>query len=222
MRKLIFVLSVILFASSVHGQDMGIAQLQQAIQQHTQQDTTRVNLLNALGNSRSLQGAEIEKLATEALAIADKTGYAKGKAYALLNLSIAKLQLGNRPQAVKLVEQADSIAKQTGDRELLAYVLLATGRINMQINNKEALANYKKADSIALQINNKKLLATCELDIAGIYQNSLSDFPKSMEYVLKSINSSEEANCQPCLTRSWATLASLFNMMGYHAHALFF
>ena len=100
MKKTIFILSAFILALHVYGQDMESTQLQQAIQQHPQQDTARVNLLNALGYSRSLPGEEIEKLGTEALEISRKTGYAKGEAYALVNLSSAELQMGNRPQAV--------------------------------------------------------------------------------------------------------------------------
>jgi signal transduction histidine kinase/tetratricopeptide (TPR) repeat protein len=222
MRKIIFVLSVIMLALKVCGQDMELIQLQQAIQQHPQQDTIRVNLLNALGNSRALQGDEIEKLASEALVISRKTRYAKGEAYALLNMSAARLQLGNRQEAVQLVQQADSIAKQTGDQELIAYVLLGMGKVHQQVNNNTALNYNKRAEAIALKTNNKKLLFTCQNDIASIYQNSLSDFPKAMEYCLKSINSAEGADCMSCLSRGWSTLAALYNIMGDQTNALLY
>src|SRR6476469_3774101 len=111
MRKTVFILSVIMFAFHVHGQDTETTKLQQAIQQHPQQDTFRVNRLNELGNSGYVQGDEIEKLANEALAISRKNSYVKGEAYALLNLSAAKLQKGNRQEATLLIQRADSLAK---------------------------------------------------------------------------------------------------------------
>jgi signal transduction histidine kinase len=222
MRKTVFILSVIMFAFHVHGQDTETTKLQQAIQQHPQQDTFRVNRLNELGNSGYVQGDEIEKLANEALAISRKNSYVKGEAYALLNLSAAKLQKGNRQEATLLIQRADSLAKQTDDQELLTYVLLGKGKINTQINNQQALTYKKEAESIALKINDKKLLSICQADIAALYQNSLSDFPKAMEYRLKAINSAEDADCHPCLSRSWAALASLYNIMGDQSNALLY
>src|SRR6476661_2795572 len=130
MKITILTLLVCSLALSVSGQDLETQRLRQDVMQHPQQDTVRVNLLNTLAKVNSIQADEQKKLATEALAISQKTHYVIGEGYALLNLSAAQLRQGNRPEAILLVHQADSVAKRTKDEDLSAYVLLGIGELN--------------------------------------------------------------------------------------------
>jgi hypothetical protein len=68
----------------VSGQDFEAVQLQQKLTQHPQQDTVRVNLLNTLAETLRYLPAKKDTIATEALALSQKTHYAIGEGYALV------------------------------------------------------------------------------------------------------------------------------------------
>ncbi len=223
MKITIFVLFVSIIGLPALGQNLETTKLQQSIKEHPQQDTTRVNLLNTLAIDQSLQSDEIEKLSTEALTISRKTDYAIGEGYALLNLSTAKLKQGNRQQAVLFIQQADSIANKTGDQELIANVLLGMGNANMYgANNRQALAYKKKAEEIALKTGNKKLTSICQREIGVIYGSSFNDYPKAIEYTLKSVRSAEEAGCLSCLAKGWFNLGTSYSLVGDQDNALLY
>jgi len=176
-----------------------------------------------LAIDQTLQPDEIEKLLTEALTISRKTDYAIGEGYALLNLSTAKLKQGNRQQAVLFIQQADSIANKTGDQELIANVLLGMGNANMYgANNRQALAYKKKAEEIALKTGNKKLTSICQREIGVIYGSSFNDYPKAIEYTLKSVRSAEEAGCLSCLAKGWFNLGTSYSLVGDQDNALLY
>jgi hypothetical protein len=76
MRKIFLIALVYIHAAIALGQDTEIAKLLQAIAQHPQPDTVRVNLLNEMAMISLGQADELEELATEALTISRKIGYA--------------------------------------------------------------------------------------------------------------------------------------------------
>lgn len=197
------------------GQDREVEQLKKILSQHPQQDTFRVNRLTDLVNSGELTPDETEKMAEEALTISRKTDYAVGEGYALLNLGHAKTLQGDKQSGSVFIQQADSIAKKTGDKKLLVYVLRRKAiNVRQSSENKNALKYLLDAEQIAQSIGDKKLLSACQRSISSFYQNSLSDYPKAMDYAFKAIATAEDANCLHCLTGVWTNLASLYNVIG--------
>lgn len=222
MRKIILPLAVCLFTLTVCAQDMETATLQKAIQQHPQQDSIRVNRLNALVLNNTLEPLELETLATEALHLSQQLHYVKGEAYALLNLSNVNQRRGDRKQALLLAQQADSLAKKIDDPELNAYVLLQQSINVRNANNPQSIAYAKAAEEIALKTHNKKLISLCQNQIGGLYGTSFSDFPRAIEYNLKAVAAAEEADCLACLSKSWTSLAASYNSVGDQATSLLY
>jgi two-component system NtrC family sensor kinase len=223
MKIALFLLAFFTLASQATGQNRVVEKLKQEISQHHQQDTFRVNRLNDLVLSQDLPPDEIEKLANEALAISRKTSYAVGEGYAVLNLGHAQNMMGNKPEALRLLQRADSIAQKTGEQDLLVMALLETGATKQQIaDNKDVLAYYLRAEAIAKKSSNKSLLSNCQRMISDHYENSFSDHAKAMEYCLKAINSAEEANSPETLGMTWVTLASLYNRIGDQDNSLLY
>lgn len=222
MRKIISTALLLAAFFFVSAQDKETEQLRQQISAHTAQDTFRVNRLNRLAYSGNVPLAETEKLAEEALAISRKLGYLDGEGFALMNLGNVKSQGGDKPGATVLLKQADSIAAQTGNLELLIYVTLRMAANVRQNDNKLALSYAIKAEELAHKSDDKALLSRCEGMIASIYQNSLSDYSKAMEYDLKAISSAEEAGCLSCLATQWSSLASIYSQIGDQDKALLY
>lgn len=220
MKKLL--LFLLLTSGFIHsnGQELVIRKLRQQLKEHPQADTFRVNRLNKLALTGSLSTAQIDTLANEALLISRKINYQLGEGYALVGQALSLSSKGKKAQMIVLLNQASAIAEKTGDKELLVNILYAFGRAKQQTDNKQSLAYYLKADSVAEKLNNKKLLARIQRIVAGSYQTSLSDYPKAMDWVLKSIQTGEEIKDLNELALSWTNLATLYTVLGDQPNSL--
>jgi signal transduction histidine kinase len=220
--NLLLAAAVMLIASAAKSQNIEIENLKTQISSHPQQDTVRVNRLNEVGLNDDLPADEKEKAANEALGISRKINYTLGAGYALLNLGDANTQIGKKGEADAFLIGADSIAKKTGNQELAAYVLLRMAANVLTTENKKALNYSLQAEAIAQKTGNKKLLSHCQRRIGTIYQISLSDYPRAMEYFIKSVNAAETANCLDCLAASWGYLGTLYNAIGDQKSSLLY
>ncbi|HEX5150632.1 MAG TPA: ATP-binding protein [Parafilimonas sp.] len=223
MRKILLPLLLIVLSVKVMSQVSMVEKLSDQIKNHPQQDTARVNLLNQMIILNALPAREIEVLAKESLAISRKAGYTTGEGYALLGLGTINTALGNYDVSARYLQQADSIANTTVDEELGIYVLAQHARIKTLTGaSKDGLADYLRAEQAAMKTGNKQLLSYCQRIIAGTYQTSFSNFPKSMEYILKAIDNAEDADCANCLAGAYSNLAALYNLIGDQPNALIY
>jgi signal transduction histidine kinase len=222
MRKI--VLSAILFLSVIFlaAQNKQTELLRQQLKEHLQEDTARVNLLNRLSSADGVSPDDREKLAKEALALAEKIGYEVGQGYAILNLGGASNIKGNVQEGIRLINRGDSMAKKLGDVDLEITALLRKSGTRISQNATEALGYALQAEELAAKSGNKLLLSAALRTIGNTYQNSLSDYSRGMEYIMKSIPVSEEANCLTCLALSWTSLAGLYNVIGDQEKALLY
>lgn len=222
MKHLLILAALVFCFATVYSQERQIRQLEQQIANHPQQDTFRVNRLNALAQISSVPPKKQDSLSTEAIAISQKIGYPTGEGFGLISKGLAAFVLGKRDQMPVTLSQARVIAERTGDQELLALCWQLEGRLNSQNDNRKALACYLKADSIAERLPNKELTARMKRIISSMYAVSLSDFPKAMEWALKSVKIAEENNLQNELALSWASLASYYTTMGDNKNGLIY
>jgi signal transduction histidine kinase len=225
-RNLPYLLILICFLRA-SAQDASNLKLRQQVKDHTQADTFRVNRLNQLAklNSSSEVSSvslnERDGMAKEAYAIAKKINYPLGEAYALINLANVKDQSGEKEEAFSILKKAYQIGEKINDKELLVNVLFGMSKAKAQTSeNKQALLYSLQAEAIAQKMADKKILAECQRNISSIYRNSLSDFPKATDWVLKSIKTGEDAHCLDCLAKSWTSMASLLTLMGDDAKGL--
>ena len=178
---------------------------------HPAEDTFRVNRLNEMSLGLDLSRAERKKISTEALAISVKIGYERGKAMALSNLgSIEQLQ-GNTAQGVKMMNEAEVISDKMDDLNLKAFILFNKGYIS---NSPKSLQYILEGEKIATQIGNQRLLAIMEMDIGFYYLNTLIDYPKSLEYLLKALRAAEQANDLAMKIATWRSLGALYASLG--------
>jgi two-component system NtrC family sensor kinase len=223
MKKIIPAFFILLCIRQAYGQDQQTKKLQQQLKEHTQADTFRVNRLNELGQIPGLSAGKLDTVANEAYDISKKISYIKGEGYALINLVDLMFLKSEKQKALSLLQQAFAIAEKTGDKTLLAFYYLRIGKAYAQTTeNKQALAYTLKAESIAQTLPDKKFLSTCQRAVGSLYQNSLSDYPKGMEWTLKSTKTAEDANCLDCLALAWTALATLYNGMGEHVKSLYY
>jgi two-component system NtrC family sensor kinase len=221
MKRFIVVLLLLIDAVTVFGQNAYVEKLEKQLKQHTQQDTFRVNRLNELGQVATFAPEHIDSLANEALTISKKINYPTGEAYALINIAAVKAQKSSKQDAYATLQQVYTMAENSGDNTLMVNVLLNMGRVKTQTaDNQQALGYMLKAETLAQTLPNKSLLSRSQRTISSFYMNSVSDYPKAMDWILKSINTAEKANDLNNLSQSWANIASLYNVIGDHEQAL--
>ncbi len=220
MKKVLTVISLLVVVLQVLGQDAQVEKLKQQIKQHPQQDTFRVNHLNLLAKSTTIAAGQLDTLANEALSISQKINYAVGEGYSLINLATLKVQKGDKPGAFILLQRAQLIAEKEGDGVLQIGVLLGMANAQSQTENQQKLNYYLQAEAIAEKVPDKAILARVQRFVSSFYQNSLSNYPKAMEWVYKSINTAEEAGCQECIAQAWVNVAALYTTMGDHEKGL--
>jgi len=222
MRRILLSFTLITYFITAYAQQREIRQLEQQIASHPQQDTFRVNRLNKLGQIPSISNGKVDTVATEALGIAQKLNYDIGKGFALVNKGLALLGTGKRELVPPILQQVKLMADRTGDQELRARYWHLTYRLNIQQDNQKALSAALKADSIADKLPDKRLDASLKKDISSIYATSLSNFPKAMEWMLKSIKVAEEHNLHNELALGWVGLGSYYTTVGDNKNGLIY
>lgn len=210
---LIFLLSAGVPAR-LHAQSFEIENLRKEIKDHPQQDTFRVNRLNALCFTLPrIEASEMEQSANEALLISQKLNYAVGEGYAWAGKGMATYLSGKREEAFALLRRADSVANRTTDSVLKCWVLIRWSNSYRGYDYRKALSWALKAEELAQTINNKKMLSIAQLSVAEVSRNS-SDLGKAMEYLLKAEKSADEANCLTYKVFSWLQLGYLHTLIG--------
>ena len=184
---------------------------------HPAEDTFRVNRLNDMSFGIDLSRAERKKISTEALAIAGKIGYERGKAMALSNLGMIEQLQGNTEQGVKMMNEAEAISDKMDDLNLKAFILSRKGQI---VNSPKGLQYALEGEKIATQIGNQRLLAIIESTIGVYYLSVLADYPKSLDYFLKALHAAEESNDLAGMINAWQNLGGLYATLGDQDKAL--
>lgn len=208
---------------SAFGQDLKDKALLLQLKQHPKSDTFKVNRLNELVANNNLPVKQLDSFNNESLSISRKIKYGVGEGNALVNNAAALNNNGKRQAAFIVLQQADSIAQKLNNKQLQVKVLLGLGRLKAQTSeNKQALNYYIRANNIAANLPDKRLLANCQKNISSLYAISLSDFPKALEWGLKSAKTSEDINCKECAAQAWVSLASVYTSIGDHKNALLY
>ncbi len=124
--------------------------LENALRNHTAEDTTRVNILNQLAwNFRLTNQAKSLTYIAEAEKIVLKIGYEKGLATLLLSKTAISIRKGDFGKAVESVFQALPIFQKMDDQNGMAQCYNYIGLIqNGQKNYTEGIENFKKAGFI--------------------------------------------------------------------------
>lgn len=109
-----------------------------------------------------------------------------------------------------MFQQADSIAKKTGNLYLQAKSLASLAYYVTLSDSKKGLNYYLLAEKICIKSGNKSFLSRIQNRIGHTYQVEFSDYVNGMEYFLKAVKSSEEANDLYVLVFNWISIGALY------------
>jgi signal transduction histidine kinase len=213
-KILLPLLLLVLTTHTTSAQDVPLQKLQQQIRNHPQQDTFLVNRFNDWGALKTISLKQRDSIISVALALANKINYTRGMMDAQLTLSDVSSDMGNNEQAMNLLQEAYTTAASKEDKEYQVKALLAIGRRKaLTTGDTTAIADYMKAETIAQGLPDKKILANTQLYLGGIYVIVFANYPKGMEWLLKSIRTGESINCQTCLALSWRYMGDLYGAL---------
>lgn len=214
MKFAILTAILLMAVDSIQAQRPIFDALKKELDKHPAPDTARVNRLVAFGRSRSqATTAELEAFSNEALAISQKIGYARGEAYATLNLGRVAMAKGDMGTVLQFLERADSMAKTLSDLELRALTALRMGLYYQGIDAKRSRSWHMKALEYADKLGDPRLISTVEFFIADA-QTSLGNVAGAFDHAVRSLEKAQEAKCAPCEGDAYTVLANLFNLSG--------
>ena len=221
MKKTAFLLLLITLFLKLAGQEILIKKLENQLAQHRQQDSFRVNRLNQLAQLYDVPVGRRDSIAVQSLELSRKINYPNGEAVALISLALVKNEKGESEMADSLSKQAVTIAEKLEDQWTLAQVLKGAGSYKSFASEaKPALSYFFKAEAISEENNYTELLSLIQAEISGVYSASLSDYPRALEWALKSLKTAETTNCLNCMEVAWTSTGQVYYQLGDQPRSL--
>ncbi|MFC2104397.1 tetratricopeptide repeat protein, partial [Bacteroidota bacterium] len=150
MKKISLLLALLIVNCSliiVQAQNPEIDSLENLLQKHERNDTTRVNLLNE--TAYKLYSINIDKTlryAKEAGELADKIGFVKGKAESLRIIGIYYRMKADYPKSLEYYQKSLKISEELGDKKGISKCYQSIGIIyKEQGDYLKALEYYQKS-----------------------------------------------------------------------------
>ena len=131
--------------------------------------------------------------------------------------SIARLQ---NERADSLLEVAKPYVIVEGEDRLRAWWYLSKGTLVQTIDNNAMLSYYDSAAAIFKQHNWNNDLSVALSNIAEAYNNTLSNYPKAMEYHLLAIQAAEHSDVAERLGNAWLGAATTYTYIADYDNAL--
>ncbi len=204
MNKNTTILILIIIFSAITGlkaQTTVTDSLENLLQQHTEKDTIRVNLLNKTANDLARTNIEKAlKYANEAERLADKINFAKGKAEGLRLIGICHYYKSDYSKTVEYSQKSLTIFKNIGNKPGISKCLNVIGVIYYSEGNyTKAFDYYQEAMIINEEIGDKKNLSKNLGNIGLIYMFQ-GNYPHALDYFQKALKINEELNNNPGVT----------------------
>jgi two-component system NtrC family sensor kinase len=171
MKKLFACIVLLAIITSVFAQKKQIDSLKQALRATTVDDTSHINLLVELSKQYYLEKPDSGFVyASQALAIAKRTGDKKGEAHALTQVGFSIWLLGNVPSALQTFISSQKIATAMNDQWSIARNYDGMSCIYATEGEVKTAVNYAyKSEAIFRKIHDYQNVVDELMDIAGFY-----------------------------------------------------
>ena len=195
MKTILLVVLLFLFSfqfCNLHGQNRKADSLSQLLNQHTQNDTIKVNILNNLALSLYLTNTDtLNVLADKALELSRKLNYKKGEANSLRVKGIYYDMRSNFPMALEYYQKALLLSEEIDFKLGISDCLNSIGIIYTdQGNQEQAKEYYLKALKIFKELGDQNNISDCYNNLGVIYYD-LKLLDSSLNYYSKSLESYE-------------------------------
>ncbi len=196
---LVFVESFLtIFSPFVFSQTRALDSLKSVLNQHHQEDTLKVNILNELSNQcKWVDFYASQRYAEQALKISRALHFEKGIAIADYRMAHCYWGLGENDRAIERGLEAEEIAERNHFKSILgeSYTILARAYID-QVGFDKAKQYVTQAEEITLQTKNWDLLSRI-YNLSGVIllvkdmnDSAMMQFTKAIEVIKKASSKS--------------------------------
>ncbi len=186
-----------IFLPQVFSQTRALDSLKSVLNQHAQEDTLKVNILNELSNQcKWVDFYASQRYADQALKISRQLHFEKGIAIADYRMAHCYWGLGENDLAIERGLEAAEIAERNHFKSILgeSYTILARAYID-QVGFNKAQQYITQAEEITLQTKNWDLLSRI-YNLSGVIllvkdsnDSALMQFTKALEVIKKAPSS---------------------------------
>ncbi len=224
MKKYLIILVLIFICSAITGlnaQATVTDSLENLLQQHTEKDTIRVNLLNETANNITRTNIEKAlKYANEAGELSDKTNFEKGKAESLRLIAIYHYYKTDYSKTLEYSQKSLSIFKNIGNKPGISKCLNIIGIIYYSEGNyTKAFDYYREAMLINEEIGDKKSLSNNLINI-GLILMFQANYPNALEYFQKALKINEELDNNTGITNCLNNIGVIHYYQNNYSKAL--
>lgn len=188
---------------------------------HTEEDRTKVKLLNDIaGKLYSTNSEKCLKYAEEAGEIATKIGYIEGKGESLNTIGIYHYWKGNYLESLDFFQKSLKIHEDLGKIHGIASCLNNIGLIqDKQGDYIKALETYERALKQTQEYGIKDESFFTLNNIGNIF-NKQGDYNKALSYYEKSLKIAEELENRNGISRSYNNIGAVYYYQGNYLKAL--
>lgn len=214
MRSFLFSLIVLLICYSTNGQILKtIDSLQNQLEIVTENNETRIDLLNQIGYSYWVVDSQKSvDFGKQALKLSEELSYDQGTAKAKRVIGVAYWALGKLKLALENLTESQETYLKLNDEEGYANSLMNTGMVYADLKDyNRALEIYDKSIEKYSKLNLKRRTATTftKIGIILIEQDKLFD---AREYLTNALNMHSEENFEYGMAEAHSKLGKLFIM----------
>ncbi len=219
--KYILILFALLFACfNMQAQEKSKDELLKELEQHPQQDKSRVDILIDMINSPQFAAKLKAPWAEEALSISQKTGYKLGEGNALLFYYTNADPESNTHQADSILKKIEIIEKETNNKKFAGRVLTNIGIVHTNQGKQSGVNELLSATTLFEEVGYKQGIAAAYGAVSDYYLNINTNYPLAMEYALKSLQIAEKEKSTYFQRRNWANIGFIYAAIGDYENAL--
>ncbi|MCU0428179.1 MAG: tetratricopeptide repeat protein [Candidatus Kapabacteria bacterium] len=204
-------------------QTRDIDSLQALLLRTPEQDTMRVQMLLELARLLYSQNpTQMERVAREALNIAERKGFQKGIANGMLQIGRSLHVRSRYAEAMDYVTQANNIFETLRDTAGIASTLHATGNVYLeQANYDDALRVFLSALSYREQIGDKRGMSNT-LNNLGILYKQQGKFDDALKYYQQSLTLAQQMQRPSALATAFNNIGLLYQELNRYDSAEYY
>ncbi len=208
---------------SVKAQITEIDSLENCLRNYHTEDTIRINLLNEIAYKLYQINIEsMHKYANEALEIADKLEFAKGKAESLRIMGIYYRIKGDYPLALEFYQSSLKLFEQLGNNYGIGACLNNIGNIyRWQEIYTQAHQYYQKSLEIKKEIGDERGISLT-LNNIGVCLMNEGEYEESLDYLQRSLVIKQGIGDIKSISNTQYNIGNTYVKLGNYAKALEF
>lgn len=222
MRKIlsIAIVAIVIF-NIVYAQQKPADSLLSLLRTHSQNDTVRVDLINALTKEyRRSKPKVADSLINVALDLSNQLNYKRGRGNALTNKANRYYDLSDFSTAAKTFEEARQNLESANALKDLVYMQRMYANLLMDEGNYAlSLDNFLKGLKVAEQIGDVRQEVDINRTIGYLY-NIIGDYEKAIPYQNEALKKAQSIDYKPGISGAYNAIGKTFKTQGNYAASL--